>query len=641
MNRTALLIIASLGLVAPGSIATADDGSGRTLIVPASGQTLFLHLPAPAGVVEGAWRLVEQAENGAAVAAVSLVDRVGPDGAVEPGPKDLIATIPASASTSPRRFRLEALKESGTAAFRFGDVSDRSLGLWEGDRPVFVYNHGTMSKEGVPANRNRSTYVHPLYDLEGAVLTDDFPKDHYHHRGLFWAWPHVVIGGKDHDLWTLGGIRQQFDRWLAREVGPTSAVLGVENGWYIGDRRAVRERVWLVAHPVVDGLRTIDFTCVLEPIDESVTLDGAEGKSYGGLNLRFAPGANRVITTPKGNGPDDLLMTRLAWGDLSHEPAQGQSAGAAIFVARDHPDYPPTWLTRHYGVLCVGWPGVTPTTLKPGKPVSLRYRVVIHQGGATAEQLEALDSAYKDEAAAHWDNPTVLVYTRNYTPDGKGYVHANIADSVAAIRRLGAANGFDVDQSDDPQVFQADNLRRYRAIIFSNSNNEAFRDEAQRKAFQEYIQGGGGLVGIHSASGSERSWPFFWNVLGGKFRRHPKIQKFEVSVSDPSHPATEGLPASFDWEDECYFLEFLNPDVHPLLTTDPTRLDDPGRSKYSGELFGHAMPLSWTLRAGGGRTFYTALGHKPEHYQDANFLRHLLGGIRWAMGEAERSGGQP
>lgn len=89
----------------------------------------------------------------------------------------------------------------------------------------------------------------------------------------------------------------------------------------------------------------------------------------------------------------------------------------------------------------------------------------------------------------------VLVYTRNYTPDGKGYVHANIADSVAAIRKLGSEHGFAVEHSDDPAVFTEATLKTFDAIVFSNSNNEAFANDAQRAAFQAYIRGGRRLCG--------------------------------------------------------------------------------------------------------------------------------------------------
>jgi len=101
------------------------------------------------------------------------------------------------------------------AAFRFGEVNPQSLGLWDGDKAVLVYNHGVLRQPGVPIDRARSTYIHPLYGLDGEVLTDDFPRDHYHHRGLFWAWPHVTLGAQHHDLWMLRGIEQKFERWLA------------------------------------------------------------------------------------------------------------------------------------------------------------------------------------------------------------------------------------------------------------------------------------------------------------------------------------------------------------------------------------------------------------------------------------------
>jgi type 1 glutamine amidotransferase len=223
----------------------------------------------------------------------------------------------------------------------------------------------------------------------------------------------------------------------------------------------------------------------------------------------------------------------------------------------------------------------------------------------------------------------VLVYTRN----GKGYVHENIADGVAAIRKMGTENGFAVDSTDDSSVFTDAGLTPYKALVFANSNNEAFDTQEQRQAFQRYIRAGGGFVGIHSASGSERNWPYYWQILGGKFLRHPKLQPFTVRVADPNHPATKGLPASFLWEDECYFIGYLNPNIHPLLVTDPGKLDDPERSKYPATLLGKSMPLAWYMQEDGGREFYTALGHKKEHYANPILCQHILGGILWAMGE--------
>ena len=79
--------------------------------------------------------------------------------------------------------------------------------------------------EGVPERYRRSSYIHPVYDLKGNILTDDFPGDHYHHRGLSWMWPKVFIDTARYDLWhiygqagELEGIHQVFEKWLVKEA---------------------------------------------------------------------------------------------------------------------------------------------------------------------------------------------------------------------------------------------------------------------------------------------------------------------------------------------------------------------------------------------------------------------------------------
>lgn len=221
----------------------------------------------------------------------------------------------------------------------------------------------------------------------------------------------------------------------------------------------------------------------------------------------------------------------------------------------------------------------------------------------------------------------VLIYTHN----GQGYVHENISASITALKKLCEANGFASEATDDPSVFTSDNLKRFSCIIFSNSNNEAFETDEQRQAFMQYIRNGGGFVGIHSASGSERQWPWFWANLGGKFVRHPPLQDFTIKVIDKQHPATSHLGESWEWNDECYYLNNLNPDIHILLAVDLTTIEDTQKGAYPGAIFGNYFPLSWIHEFDGGRQFYTALGHKLEHYQDQAYLNHLLGGIKWAM----------
>jgi len=224
---------------------------------------------------------------------------------------------------------------------------------------------------------------------------------------------------------------------------------------------------------------------------------------------------------------------------------------------------------------------------------------------------------------------TILIYTHN----GKGYVHENRAASVEALKEICRKNGYAAELSDDPSVFTADNLKKFGCIIFSNTNNEAFDTEAQKQAFVEYTHRGGGFVGIHSASGSERQWPWFAAMLGGRFVRHPELQKFTIKVIDKEHVSTKFLGETWEWEDECYYTNQLNPDIHVLLAVDLTTIKDEKKTEYPGVTFGNYFPLAWFHEFDGGRQFYTSLGHKAEYYKDEKFLQHLTGGIKWAMKE--------
>jgi len=291
---------------------------------------------------------------------------------------------------------LTASASAQSTAFKFKQINDKSLGLWEGERPVFVYNHGDIDLPSRPRTPPHSNYFHPMYGLDGEVLTDDFPSDHYHHRGLYWAWPHIKIGDREYDLWSYRGIRYKLNRWLAKEASSDGAKLGVENGWYVGDNQVMKEEAWVQVHPATDAGRNIDLTLTWTPTDEPITLWGAEGKSYGGLVLRFAPRTETTITVPDGRTSEDLLVTRLPWADLSAKlKGASMPSGAAVLVHPSHPDFPPEWMTRDYGVLAVGWPGVEPKTLAAGEPVTCRYRVWIHRGIPEVDEIQRAYDEYR------------------------------------------------------------------------------------------------------------------------------------------------------------------------------------------------------------------------------------------------------
>jgi hypothetical protein len=296
---------------------------------------------------------------------------------------------------------IECLAAESPTDFRFEDGKNGSFKLWQGMQPVLVYNYEQVKRTGAAAAGNRASYVHPIFGLDGEVITDDFPRDHYHHHGLFWGWPHVVIGGKDYDFWKMHGTDIRFKRWLNKEVDNNIAVLGVENEWLVGDKPVVHEEATLRVQPATAGGRLINVRLKWTALDQAITLGGAAGKSYGGLSLRFAPREDTIVTVPSGPTPQDLLITRLPWADLSAK-FQGAKAisGAALFVDPHHPDFPPEWMTRAYGLLAVGWPGVKSKTLESGTTVTCNYGVWIHRGRVDAAKIQSVYDTFSASATA-------------------------------------------------------------------------------------------------------------------------------------------------------------------------------------------------------------------------------------------------
>lgn len=229
----------------------------------------------------------------------------------------------------------------------------------------------------------------------------------------------------------------------------------------------------------------------------------------------------------------------------------------------------------------------------------------------------------------------VLVYTKN----GEGFVHDNIEVAVEAIRKLGIENQFDVEVSDDPSVFTDDNLKKYELLIFSSTNNDVFDTDAQRLAFRHYMEAGGGFVGIHSVTGTERNWTWFKQMLGGTFAWHPLVQDFKVINIRPEHPSVAGLPNEWIVHDECYFLKEMYPGIRVLMAHDLSSLDQTLRDdqaelirKHSAH-FGQFYPAVWHQQFDGGHVWITTLGHTKESYQDSVFMNHILQGIRYIADE--------
>jgi len=274
--------------------------------------------------------------------------------------------------------------------FEFKDAPELgALELSERGAPVLAYRYGDQLPEGVAPDRLRSSYVHPIRGLDGEVLTDDFPADHLHHRGLSLMWPRMKVGGEAVELWHIHGIRQVFDRWLEQRADEDGAVLRVANDWKLTDGTVVaHEVVTYLVHPAQELGRAIDVEYRISVLDEAITLQGAEGKGYGGLNLRFAPREDTEVHTEAGRLEKDSDRERHRWADLSARFGGREAfSGIAVFVDRGHPDFPPPWTLRHYGDLNVAWPGIEATELEPQSAATLRYRLWVHRGDVVGGEV--------------------------------------------------------------------------------------------------------------------------------------------------------------------------------------------------------------------------------------------------------------
>ena len=219
---------------------------------------------------------------------------------------------------------------------------------------------------------------------------------------------------------------------------------------------------------------------------------------------------------------------------------------------------------------------------------------------------EAADSPYD-----------VLVFSKT-----AGFRHDAIPAGIQAIRDLGAANSFTVTATEDANAFTTANLAQYEAVVFLSTTGDVL-DATQQTAFESYVRGGGGYVGVHAAADTEYDWPFYGELVGAYFASHPAIQPVTVRVQDRAHAATAHLPQAWNVTDELYnYRTNPRPTSRVLATLD--------ESTYSGGSMGADHPITWCKTLSSGRSFYTGLGHTQAQYADSNFRRELLGGIRYA-----------
>jgi uncharacterized protein len=231
-------------------------------------------------------------------------------------------------------------------------------------------------------------------------------------------------------------------------------------------------------------------------------------------------------------------------------------------------------------------------------------------------------------AAAAKAKAKILVYSGS-----TGFRHDSIPAADEALKALGAKLGYGVDVSEDPNVFSADNLAQYKAIVFVSTTTNPKNPEsewfvgARRDALVGFLKAGKGVVGLHAAGDSHYHWPWYGQMIGGYFERHPKgTPKGTQTVVDAKHPATAKLPKTITRNDEWYYYKDFNPTMRVLITVDPATIGD-------GEADVNPNPVVWYHQFGGGRVFYSGLGHTSESYSEPYMVTLLSGALTWAVGK--------
>jgi type 1 glutamine amidotransferase len=210
----------------------------------------------------------------------------------------------------------------------------------------------------------------------------------------------------------------------------------------------------------------------------------------------------------------------------------------------------------------------------------------------------------------------VLVFSKT-----GAFRHESIGPGSVSFKEYFEKKGIHATQSEDASLFTDTGLKQYDVILFFLTTGNIL-DSMQEAALMKFVGSGKGFVGIHSAADTEYDFPWFGELVGARFASHPDIQEAVFVKMDTSHLSVKHLPERWTRVDEIYNYVEVPSNVKVVLGVD--------EATYSGGTHGANHPVSWYREYYGGRSFFTAMGHTVETYQDTLFLEHILQGVRWA-----------
>jgi type 1 glutamine amidotransferase len=227
-------------------------------------------------------------------------------------------------------------------------------------------------------------------------------------------------------------------------------------------------------------------------------------------------------------------------------------------------------------------------------------------------------------------SPPSLLFVTQVAPyrDGPAGVHGVLDQAALGVAQVAELHGLRAVRVDDVRDLAPDAIADARAVALFTIGETPWRDDQRAQLVAGVRSGRLALVAIHSATDACYGWDDYGALVGARFDGHPWTQRVDVEIADTGHPATAHLPQPWPWTDEVYQFRDLRPDATVLLRVPPAQLDL-GAAGARQPPFG--FPLSWCFEEGDGRVFSTSLGHFPAAWESPAYLRHLSGGLAWAL----------
>ena len=231
-------------------------------------------------------------------------------------------------------------------------------------------------------------------------------------------------------------------------------------------------------------------------------------------------------------------------------------------------------------------------------------------------------------------HPAILVFSKSNGFRDDPSVNA----AEAALKAMGERNHWSLAFIDNAAVFNKADLKRFDAVVWNNVSGDVLTIE-QRRDFKAYIEKGGGFAGFHGSGGDfYYDWDWYADALiGARFLSHPmspQFQEAKLKVDDGHDAIVRDVKAEWTMTDEWYSFK-TDPrakGAHILVTLDESTYS-PMTGKKDIRMGDH--PIAWTQCIGNGRSFYTAIGHRPEGYSEPNTNKLIEQGVAWAAGLGE------